>query len=200
MVTERNERIVALMEETDKLLWHIANKYARYSSFAYSPEDLRQEGLATAVAKYDFWKHYRDEIVGFVTAYRSGISSKLRDRPFPLLAGYHAKSPRKMPTLVDVDKELESGARPFYELPSEDRGDAEWVEWLDIDAALAQMTAEDRLLLTRYCLEGWTTAELARAMECSGSTVCRQLRSAREQLRALLLRQAFQGSDIQVRE
>jgi len=108
-----------------------------------------------------------------------------------VLAQEYVNRYRRTKRLVSLDEESEEGVQ--FRAPDPDTGIAVDNRLSDAtDAALAQLPAEDRLILSAYYLDGRTLAEIARMLGVHESTISRKLdklaKSLRKQILAALTR------------
>lgn len=126
-----------------------------------------------------------------------------------VLAQEYVNRYRRTKRLVSLDEEAEEGVQfraPEPEpAPAGDRRLSEAT-----DAALAQLPAEERLILSSYYLDGRTLADIARMLGVHESTISRKLDKLAKSLRKQILtgltragmsrRQAEEALDVDVRD
>jgi len=126
-----------------------------------------------------------------------------------VLAQEYVNRYRRTKRLVSLDEESEEGAQ-FSAPPTEAIAPADSRLARATDDVLAELPAEDRMVLSAYYLDGRTLAEIARMLGVHESTISRKLvklaKSLRKQLIATLTkggmsrRQAEEALEVDVRD
>jgi RNA polymerase sigma-70 factor (ECF subfamily) len=116
---------------------------------------------------------------------------------------------RRTKRLVSLDQEIEDGAQ-FAAPEPEPASSADPLLESSVDAALAALSSEDRLVLAAYYLDGRTLAEVAHMLGVHESTVSRKLDKLATSLRKKILadmmrqgidrRQAEERLEVDVRD
>ncbi len=101
---------------------------------------------------------------------------------------------RRTKRLVSLDEEIEDGAQ--FAAPQPDPASSPHARLeSSIDAALAALSSEDRLVLAAYYLDGRTLAEVARMLGVHESTISRKVdklaKSLRKKILADMMRQGI---------
>lgn len=187
-IEARNAEVERLMAESDKLLWHIAN---RYSTWFHPAEDLRQEGLTSAVAH---WERFPESVkedpaetqIFMKNQYKWAIQNAVINH-FSMMSGIGSRHRQEAPEIRDIQETISlmdsEGSGERHQVLESGYDEERWIDNILVRQGLAHLDEKDRQLLLWFYQDELSLREIGHMTDTKRTTVWWQLEEARKKLR-----------------